>query len=153
MNISVIPARTLVCLIALLVLSAVGSAWIVAPPCVANETLKQAMSQMDDALKVLSKGVTAENRVASLEELAKFQAAVLSAKAHTPESAAKVEEKKRAAFVGDFRKTLVEGLQFSCATEVAIIVGKYKEADTLIRNKISALKSTGHGKFKPAEAK
>lgn len=147
------PLRAAVCLAALLLLSTIGSAWFAAPAPVVNETLEQAMRQIDDALKVLGKGINAENRAAALEELGKFQAALLSAKAQTPDSAEKVEEKKRAAFVNDFRKTLVEGLQLCCAVELAILDGKYKEADTLVRNKLTALKSAGHGKFKPNEGK
>ena len=106
------------------------------------------MHQLEDSLKILGKGVTAENRAASLEELAKFQAAVLTAKALTPDSAAKVEEKKRAAFENEFRATLVEALQFTCSAELAILDGKYKDADTLIRNKLAGVKSKGHGKYK-----
>ena len=128
--------------------SAVGLALFPTPKHPAGEPLKQAMHQMEDALKVLGKGVTAENRAVSLEELAKFQAAVLTAKALTPDSAAKVEEKKRPAFENEFRATLIEALQFTCSAELAILDGKYKDADTLIRNKLGGMKSTGHGKFK-----
>ena len=113
-----------------------------------DEALKEAMHQMEQALESLGKGVKADNRDEALATLAKFEAAVMSAKEKTPPSAAKVEEKKRAAFVADYRKTLVEGLQFACAAELAILDGKYKEADTLIRNKLGGLKSAGHGKFK-----
>lgn len=113
-----------------------------------DEALKEAMHQMEQALESLGKGVKADNRDDALATLAKFEAAVMSAKEKTPPSAAKVEEKKRAAFVADYRKTLVEGLQFACAAELAILDGKYKEADTLIRNKLGGLKSAGHGKFK-----
>jgi len=111
------------------------------------------MQQMDDAWKNLGKGVDAENRAAAREELAEFHAAVLSAKAQTPDSAEKVEEQKRAACVTDFRETLVEGLQFTSAAELATLDGKYKEADTLVRNKLAALRSAGRGKFKPNEGK
>ncbi|MBK8178745.1 MAG: hypothetical protein IPK67_07600 [Planctomycetes bacterium] len=119
-----------------------------APSPLPDEALSQAMHQMEQALEALGKGVKADNRDAQLAELAKFQSAVMTAKEKTPESAEKVEEKKRAAFVADYRKTLVEALQFSCAAETAILDGKFKEADTLVRNKLGGLKSTGHGKFK-----
>lgn len=106
------------------------------------------MHQMDEALKALSKPVTAETRVASLEALAKFQTAVIAAKAETPETAAKIDEKKRPAFIADYRKTLVEALKLACDAETAILNDKYKDADGLIRNKLSAMKSSGHSKFK-----
>ncbi|HTF90512.1 MAG TPA: hypothetical protein VK843_18995, partial [Planctomycetota bacterium] len=61
--------------------SAIGLAWIATPASPASEALKGAMHQIDESLKVLSKGVTAENRAASLEELAKLETALMTAKA------------------------------------------------------------------------
>lgn len=115
----------------------------------AEAAIKQAMSQMNDALKVLAKGVTAETKAAALDELTKFETAVIAAKAQVPASAEKVDEKKRAAFVADYRKTLLETLKIACDAEAAIADGKYKDAEKLINNKLSAQKSAGHGKFKP----
>src|SRR5689334_6840384 len=114
-----------------------------------NGALEQAMKQMSDALKTLEKGVTAENQAASLDELSKFETALVSAKGQVPDSAAKVDEKKRAAFVADYRKTLVATLRLALDAESAIADGKYKDADALIRNKLAAQKSAGHSKFKP----
>jgi hypothetical protein len=114
-------------------------------------TIPKSMHEMDDALKALAKPITAETRAAALESLAKFESAVIAAKAETPPSAAKVEETKRAAFVADYRKTLLEALKFACDAETAALDGKYKDADTLIRNKLGGLKSTGHSKFKGEE--
>lgn len=113
-----------------------------------NGAIEQAMHQMSDALKALGKNVTAETRVAALAEIAKFETAVIAAKGETPDSAAKVDEKKRAAFVNDYRKSLIEALKVACDAEVAIVDGKYKDADALIHNKLDGLKSAGHGKFK-----
>lgn len=113
-----------------------------------DATIKQSMGQMSDALKALSKPITAENRDASLEELVKFETAVMAAKSLTPGSAAKVDEKKRAAFVADYRKTLIDALKFACDAEVAVAEGKFKDADKLINNKLAAMKSAGHSKFK-----
>jgi hypothetical protein len=114
-----------------------------------NGTIEQSMKQMSDALKTLEKGVTAENHAAALDELSKFETALVAAKGQVPDSAAKVEEKKRAAFVADFRKTLVATLRLALDAEVAIADGKYKDADALIHNKLAAQKSAGHSKFKP----
>lgn len=115
----------------------------------AEAAIKQAMDQMNDALKVLAKGVTADTKAAALDELTKFETAVIAAKAQVPASAEKVDEKKRAAFTADFRKTLLETLKIACDAEAAIADGKYKDAEKLINNKLSAQKSAGHGKFKP----
>lgn len=114
-----------------------------------NGSIEQAMKQMSDALKVLEKGVTAENHAAALEELSKFETALVAAKGQVPDAAAKVEEKKRAAFVADYRKTLVATLRLALDAESAIADGKFKDADSLIRNKLVAQKSAGHSKFKP----
>lgn len=145
--------RSLVALLMLLGCTAAAFAFARDPAATPNDTIGQAMRQVDEALEVLAKGVNAENRKASLDELAKLETAVMTAKSQTPDAAEKVDEKKRAAFVNDFRKTMIETLQFALAAEVAIVDGKYKEADTLIRNKLSAMKSEGHGKFKPAGGK
>lgn len=115
----------------------------------ANSTIKKAMDEMNAALKVLSAGVTAENKDASLAELEKFEMAVISAKSQTPESAEKIDEKKRPAFVAEFRKALLDALKLACDAEAAIADGKYKDADKLIKNKLGAMKSAGHSKFKP----
>jgi Cytochrome b562 len=130
------------CLVAAVLLAAAPAA----PP---NGSIEQAMKQMSDALKVLEKGVSADNHAAALDELSKFETALVAAKGQTPDSAAKVEEKKRAAYVADFRKTLVATLRLALDAEAAIADGKYKDADALIRNKLSAQKSAGHSKFKP----
>jgi Cytochrome b562 len=116
-----------------------------APP---NGAIEQAMKQIEDSLKQLEKGVTPENHAAMLDELSKLETAIIAAKGQVPGSAEKVEEKKRAAFVADYRKTLVATLRLALDAETAIADGKYKDADGLIRNKLSAQKSAGHSKFK-----
>jgi len=153
MKLSKNSSRALICTGALLALSAFGLQHLVAATTARNQAIEQAMQQMNEAIKVLGKGVNAENRAASLDELAKFQTALMAAKSQTPDSAEKIEEKQRPAFVNEFRKQLIEGMQFSLNAEIAIVDGKYKEADTLIRNKLGALKSAGHSKFKPDEGK
>ncbi len=118
-----------------------------APP--PNGSIESAMKQMSDALKTLEKGVTAANKAAALDELGKFESALIAAKGQVPDSAEKVEEKKRAAYVADFRKTLVATLRLALDAESAIADDKFKDADGLIRNKLAAQKSAGHSKFKP----
>jgi predicted exporter len=114
----------------------------------AEAAIEQAMGQMNDALKVLSKGVNADNREAALAELTKFETAIIAAKSQVPASAEKVDEKKRPAFVAEFRKSLIDALKIACDAEAAVTDGKYKEADKLIANKLGAMKSAGHSKFK-----
>ncbi|MCE9594726.1 MAG: hypothetical protein K8S98_11085 [Planctomycetes bacterium] len=116
-----------------------------------DEELEGSMREMNGAMKVLGRGVTAENRDAALEALTKFERAVVAAKAATPEKAATVEEKKRPEFVVGYRKTLIEVLKLACDAEVAILDGKYKDADTIIKNKLMGLKNEGHDKYKQEE--
>jgi hypothetical protein len=118
-----------------------------APP--PNSAIEQAMKQISESLKALDKGITPENHAAMLDELSKLESAIIAAKSQTPDSATKVEEKKRAAFVADYRKMLVATLRLALDAETAIADGKYKDADALIRNKLAAQKSAGHSKFNP----
>lgn len=114
-----------------------------------NATIEQSMKQIADALQSLEKGVTAANKAAALEELGKLETALVAAKGQVPDSAAKVDEKKRAAFVADYRKTMVATLRLALDAETALADDKFKDADTLIKNKLAAQKSAGHSKFKP----
>ncbi|MSR61566.1 MAG: hypothetical protein EXS08_03840 [Planctomycetes bacterium] len=136
------------------VLAAGSFAWFAtrasaaAPAPLANDTIEAAMKQMNQAFKALGKGITAETRAAALEELTKFENAVISAKAQTPDTATAVDEKKRPAFVAEFRANLCEVLKLAADAEIAVVNGKYKDAEGLLKGKLGALKSGGHDKFK-----
>jgi hypothetical protein len=135
------------CLCLLLALPAL--AWLApAAPAPANDALEQAMGQMNQSLKTLGKGITAETRDAALEELGKFELAVIAAKSAVPDSAAGVEEKKRPDYVGEFRSNLCEVLKLACDAEIAVTNGKYKEAEGILKGKLGSLKSAGHDQFK-----
>lgn len=122
-----------------------------APPAAepANAGIEGSMKQIADALKTLEKGVTAANKAAALDELGKLETALVAAKGQVPDSAAKVDEKKRAAFVADYRKTMIATLKLALDAETALADDKFKDADGLIKNKLAAQKSAGHSKFKP----
>ncbi|NOT30984.1 MAG: hypothetical protein HOP15_11100 [Planctomycetes bacterium] len=128
--------------------SAGSSARAAAAPAPINEALEQAMGQLQQSMKALGKGINAETQAAALEELAKIEAAILTAKTQTPDTAATVDEKKRADFVAEFRTTLLEALKLACDAEIAVVNGKYKEAEGILRGKLSTLKSASHDKFK-----
>ncbi|HEX6885437.1 MAG TPA: hypothetical protein VF530_18825, partial [Planctomycetota bacterium] len=82
------PSRSL--LLAVLALSLLAS---LAPTrATPDEALEQAMGQMSQSLKVLEKGIEAGTAAAALEELARFEQAVIAAKAQVPPSAAGVDE-------------------------------------------------------------
>ena len=114
----------------------------------ANEQLEPLMRQMNGAVKALSKGISAESREVALEQIAKFEGAVVSAKLLTPDSAMAIEEGKRAAFVAEYRKTLTEALKVACEAEIAILDEKYDAAQELVRTKLGGIKKAGHDKFK-----
>lgn len=113
-----------------------------------NGSIEQAMKQIGDAMKTLEKGVTAANKAAALDELGKLETALVAAKGQVPDSASKVDEKKRAAFVADYRKTMIATLKLALDAETALADDKFKDADGLIKNKLAAQKSAGHSKFK-----
>ena len=138
-----------------LILVAGASAWLGARPSAAappNDALEQAMEQMQESLKALGKGITAETQGAALEELTRFEQALLTAKAQVPDSAAGVDDKKRAAFVAEFRATLCEALKLACDAEIATVNGKFKDAKNILEGKLGSLKSAGHDKFKKEDA-
>jgi len=116
------------------------------PP--ANDAIEEAMDQLQQSMKALGKGINAENSASALDELAKMENALLSAKAQVPDTAAAVDEKKRGAFVAEFRTTLLEAVKLACDAEIAVVNGKYKDAEGILRNKLGGLKSEGHDKFK-----
>jgi hypothetical protein len=120
-------------------------------PAALDEELEEAMRDMNGALKSLGKGVDASTRDAALEALSRFEHAAITAKALTPGRAAKIDEKQRAEFVVGYRKTLVEALKLTLDAEVAILDGKYKDADEILKNKLMAIKKSGHDKYQEEE--
>jgi len=119
-----------------------------AAPRAANDAIEQAMDQLQQSMKALGKGITAETKSASLDELAKMESAILAAKVQTPDTAAAVDEKKRPAFVAEFRANLCEALKLVCDAEIAVVNDKFKDAEGVLRGKLGSLKSAGHDKFK-----
>lgn len=123
---------------------------VVAPtPLAVDESpIHDHMEEMNAAMRFFLKtGVSAENRAQGLEWIAKFQAGVVAAKVHEPESAAKVEAARKAEFVTGFRKMLVDVLATSCRLETAILDGKYEEANRIAREELTKLKKDGHDKY------
>jgi len=134
-----------------LLLAAGAAAWLTAAR--PNDTIEASMGQLMQSMKALGKGVNAENADATLGELVKIQQALIAAKGETPDTAAAVDEKKRAEFVAEYRTTLLEALKFACDAEIAVVNGDYKEAESVIKNKLGGLKSEGHDKFKGDDKK
>jgi hypothetical protein len=113
-----------------------------------NDVIEQAMQQINQSVRTLGKGINADNRAAALDELAKVEQALIAAKKETPDTAAAIDEKKRPEFVNEFRSSLLEVLKLTCDAEIAVVNGKYKDAEGILKGKLGSLKSAGHGKFK-----
>lgn len=113
----------------------------------ASDAVEQSMRQMNAAMKVLGKGITAETRDAALQQLSKFQAALITAKEQTPVSIEQVAEGERAEYLTGFRKHLVEVLKVAGDAEIAVLDGKYDVAQDLVRAKLAGLKKEGHDKY------
>ncbi|MCK6448513.1 MAG: cytochrome b562 [Planctomycetes bacterium] len=116
-----------------------------------DEELEGGMREMNGALKAIGKGISAENRDVALEALSKFQRGAIAAKASTPGMAAKLDEKQRPEFVAEYRKMLAETVKLACDAEIAILDGKYKDADEILKNKLMGMKKAGHDKFQEEE--
>ncbi|MBI5432771.1 MAG: hypothetical protein HZA52_08080 [Planctomycetes bacterium] len=118
----------------------------------ADEQLEAAMSEMNAALKSLGRGgITADNRDAALEALSKFQREAVVAKALTPPMTAKIDEKQRPEFVVGYRKMLAEAIKLACDAEIAVLDGKFEDADEILKNKLMGLKKAGHDKYQEEE--
>ncbi len=128
-----------------------SAAWITARDAgaapAANEELEQTMRQINGAGKMLGRGITKDNRDESLLQIDKMQHALLAAKAMTPDAVAGVAADKRDAFLADYRRTLLEALKVACDIEIAILDGKYEDAQELVKTQLNAIKKNGHDKF------
>ena len=108
--------------------------------------LEHSMESMNGALKGLSKGITAENKDRSLEQIARMQTGVVAAKSAVPPMAASIEEAKRAEFVVGYRRKLIEVLALTCKLESTVLDAKYDEANALVKD-LSRLKGEGHDAY------
>jgi len=146
--------RSILRVAAVVLVALAATSWLrpSAAPAAPNDTIEAAMGEINRAMKALGKGINAENSAAMLEELVKLEQALMSAKGETPDTAAEVDEKKRAEFVAEFRTTLLEALKLACEAEMALVNGDTKEAESTVR-KLGGLKSGAHDKFKGKDEK
>ena len=99
------------------------------------------MHQIDDSMKILGKGITAENR-AMLDEL-KDPDRIMTTKGADARLGREIDEKSAGPLVST-SVTRVE-TRLHAHAETAIVDSRFKDADTVIRNKLSGMKATGHG--------
>jgi hypothetical protein len=152
------PSRVLALVV--IAVAAVGSlAWSPAPratragAAAAVEALEQSMEEMNSLLRALGKGLEEKNRDKALEQVSKFQTAVLVAKLRTPPEALKLEEAKRPEFVAGFRKKLIELLAVTCKLEMALLERQFDEANRLVKDELPRLKQEGHDAYQGDEEK
>lgn len=108
----------------------------------------QAMGAIGKAVKSLSEGITKDNAEEALGHLEAIERAILDAKVLEPEAAAEIDEKKRPAYVAEYRTMMIDLLVQVAEAESAVVAGKYKNAEKII-GKLETLKGKGHGKFNP----
>ena len=116
----------------------------------AEEELEHAMEQMNGCVKAWAKGIDAAGRDKALEQVAKFQSNVLTAKLLTPPDTDKVEEAKRAEYLAGFRKKLVDVLAASCQLENALIANDFDAANRTVKDLLH-LKKEGHDAYQPED--
>jgi hypothetical protein len=112
-----------------------------------EDALEHAMESMNGALKSMLKGIDATSRDKALEQIAKFQSNLLTAKLLTPPMAEKIDAAKRPEFVAGYRRKLVDVLSASAKVEAAILDGKYDEANKVVKEELTRLKKEGHDKY------
>jgi soluble cytochrome b562 len=120
-------------------------------PRAADDELAERMEVMNSAMRQLSKGIHPETRTKSLERIDAFQRALLDAKRMTPPTAKDVEEAERAEFVAGFRAQLARVLAKSGELEIAVLEGRFDDANRIVAEDMKRLKDQGHEKYAPGE--
>lgn len=114
------------------------------PSAVVDGPLEEAMESMNGALKSLLKGVDASTKDKALENVARMQGAIVAAKVEKPKDLSAEE------LVG-YRKLLVELLGATCKLEVALLDGKFDEANKIAKDELTRFKKEGHDKYQKEE--
>jgi soluble cytochrome b562 len=118
---------------------------IPAPRPAADDVLEDSMESMNGALKTLLKGgITAETKDKSLEAVVRMQTAIVAAKSGKPHDL-NAEE-----LVG-YRKMMADLLATTCKLEVAILDGKFEDANKLAKDELTRFKKEGHDKYQKEE--
>jgi hypothetical protein len=107
--------------------------------------LHDAMEQMNACMRFfLKEGAKAENKDKALETVAKMQSAVLVSKLEKPKDLPAAE-------LPGYRKMLVDVLATTCRIELAILDGKFDEANKIAKEELTKLKKDGHDRYQPEE--
>ena len=135
------------CLLLLVSLFAVATVSSPVARAADDTELAKHMEEMQDNLKKLRKSVkSAEENTASLETLAKVQAAAVASKVLVPAKAATVPEADRAKFVAGYRKDMVALLEQLGKIEVALLDNENAKAEELFKA-LKGIEEAGHEKY------
>ena len=111
--------------------------------------LEKAMQGMQSAQKRLEKALASKDLAATLTLAVDMQRAAMAAKVETPPKAGEISDaKKKAEFLGTFRKQLIALQKALCDLEVAALDGKTDDATRIYETVIKPMKKDGHAKFK-----
>lgn len=118
---------------------------IPAPRPAADDVLEESMESMNGALKSLLKGgISAETKDKSLEAVVRMQTAIVAAKSAKPHDL-NAEE-----LLG-YRKMMADLLATTAKLEVAILDGKFEDANKLAKDELTRFKKEGHDKYQKEE--
>jgi len=110
--------------------------------------LGAAMDGIRADVKQIGKGLDAKDQDAAWKAVCSLQQHLLAAKQEVPAKAASVPEAERAAFVAEFRTTITQLLKASCDAEVAVLGGKFDEAEKVVKEVIWPMQKPSHKKFR-----
>ncbi len=115
-----------------------------------TELAKQ-MEQLEDLLRSMRKNLRAEgSQSEALAALVEIEGLALACKALTPEAAAKLPEAERAAFVGAYRRTMVDFLMRQLELEAALLDGDASAVQAAFE-RLRAMEDSSHERFAPEE--
>ena len=113
--------------------------------------LGQHMEKLEDTLKGLRKSLKDPAALpAALSALAEIESLTLQCKLLTPETAAKLPEAERAAFVTAFRRTMVDFLTHQLELEAALLDGDATKIKAAF-DKVREMEDPAHERFAPEE--
>lgn len=110
-----------------------------------EDVLEDSMETMNGAMKTLLKGgVSAETKDKCLDATVRMQSAIVAAKSGKPHDLSAEE------LLG-YRKMMADLLAATCKLEVAILDGKFEDANKLVKEDLSRFKKEGHDKYQKEE--
>lgn len=128
----------------------------VAPHAAAEEKkpktdLAKQMEVIDDGMKKLRRSLRKpDQNEASLDTIAKIEAAAVACKSMTPSLATTMPSDQQAPFVADFRKRMVALLESMCNMESAVLDGDNAKAQDIYKQ-MKQEEEDGHDKFMPSD--